>query len=358
MRALLLAAALALPSGAGRAAAQEPARGPYIADVSTGHARVCWRLSDEPGEYPCRWLSGLAAGAEFTYSIPGSTAAWTARTLAPRGRRVRFAAFGDAGKGNASQRRVAREVERWGPDFVLLLGDIVYPNGADHFYDTRYFRPYARLLPKVPFFPAIGNHDYGNHRYRPEEAAQVYRRHYLPIHKRPRYYSFDAGDAHFVSIDDNLEGYGIGAAASVKMDSEQWRWLDSDLAASRARWKIVFLHVPLYSSGVHGGREAVRASLEQVFVRHGVQLVLQGHDHNYERSHPIRNILYVTAGTGGAWPSHRRGEPPWSAAYVRANGFVGIEIRGGVLTLEMIDERGRVRDRAKVLLPDKPRRRE
>ena len=324
--------------------AQTPSRGPYFVEASSTAVRVCWRIGEQRRGDACRRLDGLEPGESFTYSLDGSTRTWTATALPADDAGLRFAAFGDIGTGDENQYRVAAVLEQWDPALVIIAGDIVYPTGKDEDYDANYFRPYANLLTRAPFFPALGNHDYGNTDSR-KKGKRRFRKHYVPIHQRPRYYSFDAGGAHFVSLDDNLEGAGVKAAASIAPGSEQLRWLEKDLKGSTARWKIVFLHVPLYTCRKHGNHEKVRKSLEPLLERHGVDVVFAGHNHHYERSRPVKGVTYVTVGMGGARLYKKTRENKWSEKFLEEFGFVGVALTPDELTLEMIDAHGRIRDR-------------
>ncbi len=322
----------------------QPSRGPYFVEASSTAARVCWRFGSKRSGDGCRRLANLTPGATFAYTIDGSTSVWTGDALPPAGALLRFAVFGDSGKGRKHQYRVADTIERWGPDLVLHTGDIVYPGGKDKHYDKKHFRPYRRILPRIPFFPSLGNHDYGN-TGNFKKGDKRFRKHYSRIHRRPRYYSFDAGSAHFVSLDNNNEGDGIAAAAPVRADSKQARWLEEDLASSHAPWKIVFLHIPVYTAHYHGDQATLQKELEPVFRRHGVDVVFQAHNHHYERLKPIHGIQYVTTGTGGARLYKFGGKKPFSAEQISEYGFVGVTLKPDSLVLEFIDEQGRVRDR-------------
>lgn len=321
-----------------------PSRGPYFVEASSTAARVCWRFGPKRSGDGCRRLRGLTPGATFSYKIYGSTATWIGQALPPAGAPLRFAVFGDSGEGRKQQYWVADALKRWAPDLILHTGDIVYPSGKDKHYNRKYFRPYRRLLSRIPLFPALGNHDYGN-TGNPEKGAKRFRKHYARIHRRPKYYSFDAGSAHFVSLDNNNEGDGITAAAPIRAGSPQARWLERDLASSSAPWKIVFLHIPIYTAHHHGDQPALQKELEPVFRRHKVDVVFQGHNHHYERLKPISGIQYVTSGTGGARLYELGGKKPFSAEQLSEYGFVGVTLRSDSLLLEFIDYHGRVRDR-------------
>ena len=186
-----------------------PARGPYLVNVSSSSVEICRR--PENSSVLCFPLSNLTPGSTFSYKVPGSTTSWYGKTLPGPGRPAAFVAFGDRGKASPSQYRVAELMRRLDPDFTVILGDIVYPKGKDKDYDARYFAPYRQSLARFAIFPVIGNHDYGNHS-KAEKGERIFREAYEAIHRRPRYYSFDAGVLHLASVDDNAF-YDIGAAA-------------------------------------------------------------------------------------------------------------------------------------------------
>jgi len=325
--------------------AAAPLRGPYLVDASSTAVRICWRAEKDE----CAAWNDLVPDAQFQYTIAASTRRWTARPLPMAGEALRFAAFGDSGSGRAAQQAVAATLEAYAPQFVLLAGDLVYPRGADQGYDARYFEPYAPLLSRIPFFPSPGNHDYANAGANREKGESRFRSAYAKIHRRPRYYAFTVGDARFFSLDTNAP-YGVAAAAPIAKGSPQWRWLEKELAASPELWKIALFHVPAYSSGKHGGDERVRAALEPLFSKYGVDLAIQGHDHHYERTAKIKKTVYAVVGTGGAglrglkW----RDRAEWSEFALVEHGFLGVELRGGSLKSEFYDERAQIRDFAEI----------
>ncbi|MFN0086309.1 MAG: metallophosphoesterase, partial [Blastocatellia bacterium] len=200
---------------------------------------------------------------------------------------VQFAAIGDSGTGKKEQFAIAQTMERAHEaapfDLVLMLGDNIYGSGGSKRMTEKFEAPYRGLLARgVRFQASLGNHDAGK---ADEETS-------YPLFNMSgrRYYTFTRGEglAQFFALD------------SSRMDREQCAWIEKELAASKARWKIAFFHHPIYSSGrTHGSDRKLRALLEPLFVRFGVQLVLSGHDHFYERLKPQKGIAYFVSGGAG-----------------------------------------------------------
>jgi hypothetical protein len=305
-------------------------RGPAVAKVETTGATIQW--TTVPGTYGAvEWgetpalgqatapsplstlhevaVSGLLPNRRYYYRIlangaPLSPVHSFRSAETPLYPFFRFAVIGDSGSGSSGQAAVASLLESLAPDLVLIAGDVIYPSGAAAAIDPKYFVPYASLLGERPFYLALGNHDYGT------GCAQPYLDAFCVPTSVPggeRYYSFDRGEVHFVSADsDPLSGPPSGCS-SLPAFAAQAAWLDADLAASNAPWKIVFFHHPPYSDSSHGDDPDVQAVFVPIFEARGVDLVLSGHDHCYERFPPMLGgapapggVRYMVAGTGGA----------------------------------------------------------
>jgi 3',5'-cyclic AMP phosphodiesterase CpdA len=224
-----------------------------------------------------------------------------AGTLALPNRRgsVKFAVIGDSGRGDTAQREVARQMVAWRErfpfDLVLMLGDNIYDSHTPADYVARFEAPYAPLLDAdVTFRAAIGNHD---------DPAQI---HYEKFNMGgQRYYSFRRSE---ISIEGGVAGAGVRfyALDSRTLDPEQLAWLRKGLNESGSRWKIVFFHHPIYTSGRYGaGARSLRLALEPILVDGDADVVLAGHEHFYERTVPQRGIVYFISGAAG---SLRRGD--------------------------------------------------
>lgn len=261
-------------------------------------------------------IPGQAPEAQLT------PAAWT---TSPD--RLRFAAIGDNGSGGRQAMAVAEgmaETYRRQPfGLVALLGDICYYGNFEDRYDDVFRRPMGPLLDAgVGFELAIGNHDAALRHS--DEGIQEIEAELRLLGTPSRYYTTTHGPADFFYLDSSIPGvFGPGS-------STQWEWLDDTLASSTNQWKIVALHHPLYSSGRHGSTLGARERLEPILVRHHVDLVLTGHDHHYERSHPQQGITYVVS--GGGCKTTAVGHSRFTAAAASILQFLLIDIDGDRLT--------------------------
>lgn len=202
--------------------------------------------------------------------------------IADPGAPVRFLAFGDSGGGGPDQYALLEQMYTVPYDLIIHTGDLAYDSGTIAQFEDNVFGVYADILRNIPMFPAAGNHDYETLRGAPFRSVFA-----LPGDSGEKWYAFDWGSVHFVALDTESD-YQIQAA-----------WLDRDLAGTALPWRIVYLHKPPYSSGTHGSDLALRAALAPILERHHVQLVLAGHDHDYERIVPQNGVAYVVTGGGG-----------------------------------------------------------
>ena len=173
---------------------------------------------------------------------------------------------------------MASYAEHFAPQFVVMVGDNLYGKENAEGFAAKFELPYKALLDSgVKFYAALGNHD---------TRRQLT---YEPFHMGgQRYYTFTYGPVQFFVLDSN------------RIDTAQTDWLEQQLRASTAEWKIAYFHHPLYSSGKYGPTLPLRPILEPLFVQHGVNVVLAGHEHNYERIKPQHGVSYFTLGSAGS----------------------------------------------------------
>jgi 3',5'-cyclic AMP phosphodiesterase CpdA len=131
------------------------------------------------------------------------------------------------------------------------------------------------------------------------------------------------------------------------MDPDQLKWIEDELKKSGEKWKIVFFHHPLYSSSrTHGSQLKLRAALEPLFIQYNVSLVLNGHDHAYERIKPQNGIQYFVEGSSGQLRRGdlRKGSPITAFGNDTHVTFMLMEIDGDNLTFNAITGEGNVID--------------
>lgn len=252
---------------------------------------------------------------------------------------IRLAIIGDSGRGDDNQKAVAQQMLAWREQFpfdlVLMLGDNIYDSHTASDYRAKFEEPYKALIEAgVTFQAAIGNHD---------DANQV---HYEKFNMGgQRYYSFRRREA---SIKGGIGGAGarFWALDSRTLDPEQLAWLAEGLKESGSRWKIVFFHHPIYTSGRYtAGAASLRRALEPVLVNGDADVVLSGHEHFYERTQPQRGIFYFVSGAAG---SLRRGDIKNTGLTARGfdtdYSFMLMEIAGDELYFQAISRTGQTVD--------------
>lgn len=231
-------------------------------------------------------LTGLRPGTEYQYQVlpMGGKGAATMlkmfRTFPEKADRVTFIAYGDTRSNPKMHRAVAARFASHGPAFILHSGDLVSRGDAPDLWGPQFFLPLADVIDHVPLWPALGNH---------EGAAKNLLR-YFDLPAGRTWYSFDYGPVHVVVLEDNQEGPDV------------LTWLDADLAASKAPWKITMYHVPSFNFGGHRS-DAHRLTFLPLLVKHGVDVVVMGHSHLYERFVPLVPVAPAVGAAGGQRPA-------------------------------------------------------
>jgi hypothetical protein len=242
---------------------------------------------------------------------------------------LHFAVIGDNGNGEEPQYDVARQMLRAHAvvpyTFVVMMGDNMYGSQTPRDFVNKFETPYGPLLRMgIPFYAALGNHD------RPEN------RNYPHFNMGgQRYYSFVKGPVRFFVLDTNF------------VDPQQLAWFEGALKSAGEAWKIVVFHHPIYSDGDrHGSNVAIRVQLEPLLVRHGVDVVLSGHEHIYERIKPQKGIVHFIVGSsgqlrkGGLTPSAQT-----AAGFDQDQAFMLASVDGDELSFQAISRTGQIVDR-------------
>jgi len=282
-------------------------------------------------------LLSVATGCSGTTGAPDTSEPPIppgSRTAGPA--RAGFLAIGDFGTADSAQRDVARAMTDWTAapghrmDALVTTGDNVYPNGAPARYRGALDEPYAGLRRSAPLWATMGNHDvvagHGTAELRHLALPA------LPYVKR-------LPGAELLFLDAN------------HVDGAQARWLKTRLAAPGPPFRVVVFHQPAWSCSRHGSTAAVDRLWVPIFERYRVALVLNGHDHNYQRYTSRRDVTYIVTGGGGAalYPVRDdcRGLPTRDAAVSRHH-FASVQITGRTMTVTAVAATGAVLDRTAI----------
>ena len=245
-------------------------------------------------------LTGLTPDTRYYYSIGDSGGNYTTgdnpyfdthpATGSPAATRIWV--LGDSGTADANAAAVRNAFTRFNggthADVLLMLGDNAYDFGTDDEYQAAVFDMYPDILRNSVIWPTLGNHD-AHSADSESQSGDYYDIFTLPSNAESggvasgteAYYSFDYANIHFVSLDSHDTNRSVNGAMAT--------WLENDLAANTQEWLIAFWHHPPYSKGSHDSDaewrlQQMRENFLPILESHGVDLVLAGHSHSYERS--------------------------------------------------------------------------
>ena len=241
---------------------------------------------------------------------------------------LKFAVIGDSGTGDNNQYRLAKVFtemhQRFAYEFVLMMGDNMYGSENARDFQRKFEIPYKSVLDKgVKFYASLGNHDSTNQRM---------------------YKLFNMGGERFYTFRPK-QGIRFFALDSNYMDRTQLQWLEKELAASGSDWKIMFFHHPIYSSGGrHGSDTALRDQLEPLFLKYGVDVVMAGHEHFYERLKPQKGIHYFISGGAGKLRKGDVGGTFTEKAFDQGFHFMILEIDGDQMHFQVITDQAKTVD--------------
>ena len=305
-------------------------------------------------------LTGLSPNSAYCYEVveDGEVLArglslQTAWSDADRS--IRILAFGDSGNFSPEQHGLRDQMMTRRFDMFLHLGDMAYGDGKFTEFEERVFGVYRDLMSKTPTYPAPGNHEYKTDEAQPYLDVYYLWEMALREEDQERYYSFDYGDVHFVSLDSNPEVL-LPAALDTEnlMTDDMLDWLEADLAASDKPWKVAFFHHPPYTSSERDPNVLVRNGLLPILEGGGVDLVLCGHDHHYERTQAIREgkptlheqggIYYFVVGSGGAGLRAATGDWWTETVDDQNHAFLDLTIDGCVARGQAIGIEGQIID--------------
>lgn len=331
-------------------------RGPYLQKASPTQMTIRWRSSQlvagrvRYGNSPANLdqvidessariehevaITGLAPLTTYYYSVgssfdtiaSGSDCTFTTAPTPGTAVDTRVWVLGDAGTANANQTAVRDAFYNWTgtrtPNLVLQLGDNAYNSGLDTEFQAAVFDMYAAMLKKTPFWSCLGNHETN------QATAFVDTYPYFGIYTFPtagecggvpsgteHYYSWDYGNIHFISLDS--------MTASRSPTGAMATWLQNDLASTTATWIVCLFHHPAYTKGSHNSDTEtelieMRQNILPILEAGGVDLVLSGHSHCYERSYLLDGHYGLsTTLTSAMKLDGGNGRPTGTGAYVK-----------------------------------------
>lgn len=331
-------------------------RAPYIQNIHPGSASIIWK-TDTPtttgvvlyGLTPDYTdattdtalavkhnvvLTGLDEGAIYHYQVKTAGEILTGdltfhSAKGPAFDFFTFVAMGDHRSDPPKHTAVANQVKTIDPDIIVDSADLVSDGNDATDWDPEFFVPEKDVMSRSCFFPSIGNHE-GN-------AINYLEYFDLPTTNSgtERYYSFDYANAHFIMLDTTL-AYWVG--------TDQHNWLKADLIANQGKhWIFAAFHHPPYSACErHGSDLNVRAAFCPVFEKYGVDMVFNGHDHDYERG-LVNGVYYIVTGGGGA-PLHTNGSDWWTIFSASEYHCCRIDINDSSLNFQAIKPDGTVID--------------
>jgi len=317
-------------------------RGPYLQMQTDDGITIRWR-TDNPTDSVVRYgptagnlnssetvpgartehtvqISGLGSAQKYWYSVGDSfgpiagDTSYHFSTAPTRGlpADTRLWVLGDSGTANADARAVRDAYKAWAAsdpaDLVLMLGDNAYNDGTDAEYQVAVFDTYPEVLRQIPLFSTLGNHD-GHSADSSTQSGPYYDILDLPANGEigglasgtEAYHSFEYANIHFINLDSYETDRSVGGS--------MLNWLEADLALNSLPWVIAIWHHPPYSKGSHdsdteGALIDMRQNALPILENWGVDLIMSGHSHSYERSYlldghygdslsldPVTNVL-------------------------------------------------------------------
>ena len=270
------------------------------------------------------WRRDIVAYFTLRKGAPEVTVPYEPHRTSPD---VRLAVAGNPGEEGEPLRDVAAAAARIARgdafDALLLLGDNVYPSGDPAGLDATVFGPFGPLLDAgTELLAVVGNHDV-------EDGHADKQLHALGIEHR--WWARSFGPVLVVGLDSTQPG-----------NDAQLAFLERTLADAAEPWRIVAFHHPPYSAGYAPSDREVRRAFAPLFERHGVQLVLSGHSHDYQRSEPIRGVTYVVSGASSK--KDRTGEKDFTAVSFSTYHFLDVAAYQDRLVVRAVDRETRVAD--------------
>jgi predicted phosphodiesterase len=308
-------------------------------------------------------LDGLQSGGRYFYRVTCTDAGgnlaesgiYTFQTDAGAEQPWAFGILGDTQRNPEVTRRCAEGIFALRPNFMIHCGDVVDDGFAKHQWVNDLFVPAEKLFANVPTFPVIGNHEKNSHWYYD----------YFSLPAPEYFYTFQHGNAQFFMIDSNKD---------CGPESEQYRWLEKELAKSTATWKFAAHHHPCFSSDEndYGDQWTGKAGetftygetdtqkLVPLYEKYGVDIAFAGHIHSYERTWPIlqmavnqkKGVRYIVSGGGGGGLEQAAPQRSWFTIHVaRGHHYCFATVHDRTIQFKAYDIEGRLFDTFELTKP-------
>jgi len=281
-------------------------------------------------------LKGLQPNTTYSYYVQIDDAKSGVKrfhTFPAKTDKVGFIVYGDTRSNPDIHKKIANHFKSFSPEFILHTGDLVSKGSRYQVWDREFFTPMSNVIDEIPLFPILGNHE--------EKSDNYFNYFILPDNKN--YYAFESGPVFILALDYHYQ----------KSSDAQYKFAQQALESSKAPWKIVMVHVPMFNLGGHFSGWGHKYYLP-LFHKTGVDLVIAGHSHIYERFYPIApknnpssSITHITTGGGGA-PLATSLSHPSLAAHARTNHFLYIEATSSNLTGRCFNIYGQELDRFEI----------
>lgn len=294
------------------------------------------------------WLGSNIGGSDINFVDPV-----VLKSNEDNVNKARFIIFGDSGNGSKEQLRMAKLMDSENFDAVLHTGDVAYKSGSAKELKSNHDEIYSLKIKSV-LYPTPGNHDYKTEDLRPYLDYFALPASQLNNLDTERYYSTDIDGVHVVSLDSNRL---LDEISDTRTD-DMADWLIQDLSQIDSNQAIVVItHFSPFNIGEHGPDLRVLEKLVPIFDQYGVDIVLSGHDHNYQRTCPLKysesqetcrndGVVYVVTGGGGASLYKVSSTLPGYMEVAKSTyNYVRMSVdKYGVIILEAIDQNGEVFD--------------
>ncbi len=332
-------------------------KGPYIQNVRKDEITICWESDspttgsvtfaevredgsaadkrvvavDTPGKFKEVRLTILSPGTTYRYKVEDNTGSMERGSFetAP-GKFVpfRFAAYGDCRSNHIMHKKIIKQMLKYDPKLVLNTGDLVAKGTKQSDWDV--FWPVVKqLVRRIPYYPTLGNH---------EQDSPLYFKYFSLPHgpAGERYYAFAYSNVMFIALDSN---------APYMTLTKQKQWVKNVLKKTQNYdFHIVFFHHPLYSSSKRAPNLHYRQIYVPIFKKYGVDAVINGHDHFYERSVDENGIQYIVTGGGGAGLYDQVRTLPESVVKKKSYNFLIFDVDGKHMNARAFDENGKIID--------------